>query len=808
MTDLRYAIRTLTRAPGFVFIAILTLALGIGANTAIFSVVNAVILRPLPYPEPDRLVSVQSRDTRGTPHPAALSYPTFFDFRRDNRVFEHIVCFRDTQLTLTGSGRPVQLRGVIVSSDLFSVLRTAPALGRGFLPRDERVSAHVVILSHGLWNRHFGGDPGIVGRTIALDRERYTVVGVAPARFTFPVVNEPIDLWTTLALDARSATVQPVTEQRGSRMLNAIARLRSGVPVERAQAQMDVVAAGLVTRYPDQNKAIASTYVRPLLDLLTDDARQPFLVLLGAVGLILLIACANIAGLLLARTTERAREFALRAAIGAGQGRLIRQLITESLMLSLIACAAGVLTAMVVLRWTLPLAGDSVPRMLQADIDSQVLVFSVGLAVLTSVLVSVAPALRLRRIEVVEPLKVGARTGTDAADRTRSTLIVAQIALCLVLLSGASLLAASFLHLVGRDVGFQPERLITFGLTLPDADYPRGTHLDFYERLLARLEGLPDVTSAALGMPLPLSGSQMTISFNIEQRPTPPWERPSSDMAIVSPGYFRAIGARLLEGRELTGRDTAAALPIVVVNRAFARKFFPGAAALGQRIEPGATADETGTKMREIVGVVENVRQSPLSRGEEPVYYLPHAQMPWCCPSVIVRTSASPLAVESSLRAVVQAMDAQLPLHDVRTADQLLAAGVAGPRFLTALFASFAALALLLTAVGLYGVIAYSVARRTREMGVRVALGASRHTILAMIVRKAMFLVAVGIAVGLVGAFAAARLMTTVLFGVGPHEPRLLVLACTVVTLTAAAAAYLPARRAATVDPIDALRSE
>ncbi|MPY89361.1 MAG: FtsX-like permease family protein [Luteitalea sp.] len=800
--DVHFALRQLRKSPTFALASVLTLALGIGANTAIFSVVNAVILRPLPYPDPDRLVSVQSRDTRGTPHPAALSYPTFFDFRRDNDVFEHIASFRDTQLSLTGSGRPVRLRGAIVSWDLFAVLKTAPALGRGFLPHEEEAGARVVVLSHGLWSTRYGGDPDIVGRAITLNREAYTVVGVAPAGFNFPALSDTVDLWTTLALDATSAT------QRGSRMLNAIARLRPGVTVEQAQTHMDAVAAALVERYPDQNKSIASTYVRPMLDRLVGDTREPFLVLLGAVGLILLIACANIASLLLARMTERAREFALRAAIGAGQGRLVRQLVTESLTLSLIACTAGVLTAIGLLRWALPLAGDSVPRILQSNVDGRVLIFSIALAVLTGILVSVAPALRLARVDVVDPLKAGARTSTDTSGGLRSTLVVAQIALCLVLLCGATLLVASFLNLVGRDLGFQPERLLTFSLNLPGAEYPAARQHDFYDRLLERLQSLPDVTAAAVARPLPLTGSQMTISFNIEQRPTPPWERPSSNMAIVSPGYFKAIGTPLLEGRALTEQDDAARPPVLVVNRAFADKFFPGDEIVGKRIEPGASLNEGGTTMREIVGIVDSVRQSPLSSEEEPIYYFAYRQLPWCCPSVVVRTSASPLAIESSLRAVVESMDAQLPIYDVRTAEDLLSTGIAGPRFLTTLFASFAALALLLTAVGLYGVIAYSVARRTREMGVRIALGASRATVLAMVLKKAMFLVVMGIGVGLVGTLAGAQLVAKMLYGVAPHEPRLLVLACSVVTITAAVAAYLPARRAATIDPMQALRSE
>lgn len=810
MWEFRHALRRLLRARSFTVPAVLTLALGIGVNTAVFSVMNAVLLRPFPYPESERLVSVQSRDTRGTPHPTMLSYPTFFDFRENNDVFEHFVSYRDDQFTLTGSGEPVHLRGFIVSWDLFPLLQVQPKLGRGFLPEDEEAGNRVVILSHALWDGQFGGDPAIVGRALTIDGVPYTVVGVAPAGFSFPLQNDPVQLWTTLARDAASPTVTPVTEQRGARMLHAMARLERGVSVEQAQAQLDAVAAAIAREHPDQNKAIASTYVRPALENLIGETREPILILLGAVGLVLLVACANIANLLLVRTTEREREFALRAAIGAGRGRIIWQLTTESLTLSLIGCVLGVFGAYVLIELGLPFVASSVPipRVQETTLDARVLVFAIALAAITGIVFGLTPAARIARVQLTESLKAGSRTSTDGSGRLRSSLTVAQIALGLALLSGAGLLATSFLHLLRTDLGFPLERLSTFSLNLPHSRYTVEAQLDFHARLMERLRHVPGVSAAALGRPLPLTGSHLSIAFNIEQSPSAPSERPSSDMSIVTPGYFETLGVPLLQGRDFTERDDAQAPPVLIVNRAFADRFFPGESAIGKRIEPGATSGDEGTRMREIVGVVGDVKQSPLSRQAEPIYYYPYQQLPWCCPSVIVRTSASALDVGSSIRTAVASLDEQLAVYDLRKLDDILAHGIARPRFAMLLLGSFAGLALMLTLVGLYGVLSYSVVKRTREIGVRIALGASREAVLAVVMRRAMFLVLAGITLGLAGTVAAGRVMSAMLYGTGPRNPLVLAFACAVIILTGAIAAYLPARRAALIDPIQALRSE
>lgn len=810
LADVRYAARQLRRSPAFTLAGVLTLALGIGANTAVFSVINAVMLRPLPFRDAGRLVALESRSTRGgIPRPTEFSYPNFFDFRKQNRVFEHMVCYREDEPTLTGFGPPAHLVGEIVSWDLFPLLQVQPMLGRGFLPRDEQAGERVAVISHELWTSRFGGDQSVAGRTISIDKQRYTVVGVAPAGFNFPVGSRQVQVWTTLARDAASPTVEPMTAQRGARMLQVTARLKPGASLAEAHAQMDTIAAALAREYPNENKNVASTYVRPELERMVGDTRQPMLILLGAVGFVLLIACANVANLLLARTAEREREFSVRLSIGAGRARIVRQLLTENLLLALIGSAAGLVIAVGCTRIALPMvAGAGIPRIDESGVDGRVLVFAVALALLTGMLSGVPAAVRIARMAFYAGLKEGARTSTDTNDRLRGALVVAQIALGLVLLSGAALLGASFVHLMQRDVGFRPDHLLTFNISLPEANYPEAQQVDFHARLRERLAAVPGVVSVGAGSPLPLTGHQITISFDIQERPAAPPERPVADMAIVAPGYFRTLNTPLLRGRDFTERDDETSPPVLIVNQAFAEKYFPGENALGKRIESGAISRSGRRGMREIVGVVGNAKQAPLTAEADPIYYLPYRQLAWFPPSILVRSSVPPLALESAVREVVASLDKEVPVYEVRTLDAMRSFGLSGPRFLALLLGSFSGIALLLMAVGLYGVLAYSVTRRTREIGVRVALGADAANILGMVLRRAMLLVAAGIALGLAGAFAGDRLLRSVLYGATPREPVLLALTCAVVAGTAVFAAYLPARRAASIQPMQALRSE
>jgi len=805
--DVRFSLRQLRRSPTFAVAGALTLALGIGANTAVFSVVNAVMLRPLPFPAPDALVSVWPRGNAGPAGPYAVSYPNFFDFRNENAVFDHLVSYRSAPMSLTGFGEAVQLRGEIVSWELFPLLKIQLPLGRGFQPDDEDPGARTVIVSHSLWKTTLGGDVGIIGRTINLDREPYLVVGVAPAGFNFPVGGEQVQVWTTLAIDARSATVQPVTQQRGARMLSVMGRLRDGVSIQQAGAQMNRIAGSLAERYPNENRRYPGTFLQSALGDVVGVARGPLLFLLGAVGLVLLLTCANLANLLLSRTAEREREFALRLAIGAARSRIVRQVMTEALTLAFLGGIAGVALAALLIDLAIPLIGTTIPRIAQTSVDGRVLGFALTLTLVTSVLFSVAPAARLLHDRLNDPLKEGAYGNGHGPGRLGSALVVAQIALGLMLLSGAGLLMAGFVHVTRRDPGFQPERLLTFSIGVPGSQYPRARQLEFYNQLLERLARVPSAR-AALAMPLPLTGSSMTVGFDIAERPAPPSARPSSDIAIVSPGFFQTAGIPLLEGRGFTDQDDSGHPPVLIVNRAFSDKFFPGATAVGKRIQSGALSDARGPQMREIVGIVGNARQSPLGSQPEPIYYFPYRQLPWCCPSVIVRTAGSPASLESSVRSVVLSIDRQLPLFDVRTGNQILALGVTPVTFLTVLMVSFAVIGLLLTSIGLYGVISYAVVKRTREIGIRIALGASPSAVLSMVLRRSAMLVAGGLIIGVAGSIAARRFIGGMLFGLHGGSPLLLLCAVSVMVAAAWLATYLPAHRAASIDPILALRSE
>jgi putative ABC transport system permease protein len=809
--DIRYGLRMLAKNPGFMAAAVLTLALGVGAITAVFSVVNTVLLKPLPYAEPDRLVTVESMWTRGTPVPNPLSYPDFFDFRAQNHVFEHLVTSRDTSLALTGVGTPIQLDGEMVTWDLFPALGIQPQLGRGFLQSEEAAGTHVVVLSHALWQSQFGGDRGMVGRTITLDRKPYTVIGVAPAGFAFPV-NEPnIQLWTTIAAD-REATPRgtPTTEQRGAHMLTALGRLKRGVSIEQAAADLDVIAAALAKHYPDTNTNSARASVRPELETLVGESRTPLLILLGAVGLVLLIACANIANLLLARTANREQEMAVRAAMGASRGRVVRQLLTESLLLAILGGAAGVLLAEYATGVVLPLGGQSIPRLAQTSVDSQVLGFSLLLTFLTSLFFGLAPALHASKVDFASSLKEGGRASTRKHDRLRGALVIAQVTLGLVLVTGAGLLMASFLRVETSDLGLKPDHLLTFWFSLPKSQYSTAHQVAFYDQLLEHMRALPGVESAAGAWPLPLGGSNVTVGFNIEERPAAVSNWPSARMAFVTPDYFRTAGIPLLKGRVFNDHDDAKALRVLIVNKAFADKFFPGEDVIGKRITSGASSGvvDKGEPIREIVGVVGSAKLLAMDAEAEPIYYFPYKQLAWQPPVMMLRTTVPPRTLESVVGKEMGILDPMVPVFQIRTMEELLSTQVTEPRFHTVLLGCFAGVALLLTMVGLYGVMAYSVTRRTREIGVRIALGASRSIVLAMVLRQAIVLLAAGLALGLAASLAADRLLESMLFGVSPVNPAVLGLSGLLVALTGLLAAYLPARRATKVDPMEALRYE
>jgi putative ABC transport system permease protein len=787
--DFRHACRQLARTKGFTAGAALTLALGIGASTAVFAVLDAVVLRPLPFVQPDRLMALRSADGRGIPH--QLSYPDFFDYRRQNQAFEHLVSYRDADFTLTGSQPPIQVPGEIVSWDLFPMLGVQPQHGRGFLPQEEEPGAHAVVLSHSLWTRRFGSDKGLLGKPVRINGGLFTVVGVAPAGFQFPVDAPAVELWVTLSEDSASA------DQRGARMLDAVGRLRPAISPEQALARMDLVAGALAQQFPDDRNS-AKTLVQPEAERVAGSILRPLLMLSGAVGMLLLIACANVANLLLARNAERARDFALRTALGASGSAIVRQLLIEGFALALLGTGSGVLLAFAILKSVSAHAGDGVLRISQASIDGPVLAFSILLAVCTSLLCSLAPALQAIGADVAGGLREGAQNIARGNDRFRSALVVLQITLGLVLLVGAELLTAGFLQLVHRDPGFRPDHLLTFNVGLS------GTS-GFGERLLERLRGIPGVQASAMGRPLPLQGHQLRIAFDLPMRPAAASDRPLSDAAIITPGFFSAMGISLLKGRDISDRDSASAPPVVVVNQAFARRFFPGEEATGKRVQTGKGP---GAVVREIVGVVNDAKQAAAGADSDPIYYFPSQQLPWGVGTVVLRTAGPPQQLASAVRAAVADVDRQVPIQQIRTGEQLAAGVVAQMRLSILLMGGFAAVALLLTATGLYGVLSYAVERRRREIGLRIALGAGRGEVVGLVFRQAAWLVATGLGLGLAGAAAGGRLLRSSMLGVEPLNLALLFLACGTLIVVSVAAAYIPATRAASIDPMKALRSD
>jgi predicted permease len=803
--DLRYAVRQWRRTPAFAAAAIVTLAVGIGANTAVFSIVNGLVLRPLPYPHPEQLVAVASIDRR-TGDGDSLSYPNFFDMRRETRTLRHLASYRATDMTLTGRGLPLHLRGQIVSWELFQALDVVPALGRAFVRDDEKSGARVVVLSHHAWTRHFGADPRLVGTAVTFNGEPHVVAGVAPEGFVFPIERDPTEVWVTLAVDHDSATNEPVTRQRGARMLETIGRLAPGVSIEQAQAEMNAIAASLVNRHPDQNANVPTTSVRPEIQRLLGPLRHGVLLLWGAVGLVLLIACANVSSLLVARTADRAREFDVRLALGGSRGRIVRQLAAENLLLGLTGSAAGIAVAYGALGVLVPLA-EGLPRIEGVSLDMRVLIFAALVAIATTVLVTAAPAIRLTRAGRTRGLQTTNRTVAEGRQRLRGAVVIAQVAVSLVLLSAAALLTSGLVEVLRRDLGFKPERLMAFQISISGYEAPR--RVQFYRDLTERIQAIGGVTHVAAAMPLPLAGHEIGISFQIEGQPVADGRRPSSDMAIVSPRYFESIGTPILSGRDFALTDDASHQRVAIVNRAFADKFFPGQNALGKRIKPGATGpfDRDGAPMREIVGIVGNAQQSPIAFSPEPIYYLPFSQIPWGA-SMIVRASVPPETLVPALRRAASGLDQAAALHGVQTFEQTFARGVSAPQLLVLLMGGFAAIALLLTATGLYGLLAYGVQKRTREFGVRMALGARRPAIVAVVTREALTLVAVGLAIGGAGVLAANSILRNQIPDVGPPVPWLLALACGAIVLTAISSSVVPARRAAGVDPTEALRAE
>lgn len=806
--DVRYAMRQLRKSPGFAAVAIVTLALGIGANTAVFSVVDAVMLRPLPYRQPERLVEAESINSHN-PQPYAASYPDFFDWRSQNHSFEHLVSYHDSIFVLSGLERPIQLDGEITSWDLLPALGVQPELGRGFSPEEERAGTHVVLISHSLWVSEFGSDKGIVGRSVHLSGGLYTIVGVMPPAFRFPVTRPSNSIWTTLAEDDDPLDPHSTVHNRGGHFLNVVGRLKPGVSVSQADEDLRTIAVNLSKQYPKTNTRHDSARVEPEVTALLGTTRTALLVVLGAVALVLLIACGNIANLLLARVRERQREMALRSALGAGKKRIIRQLLAESLVLSICGGIAGCALAFVSTPALLSLIGSSVPRAADAGVDTRVLSFAIALSVLTGVVFGVVPAISGARTDLVSTLKEGGRTEVFGRDWLRSSLIVGQVAVGLLLTAAAGLLLSSFHHLVHADEGFNPDHLTTMYFELPDAQY-KSIRPQFYRSYFEKVRTLPGVQSAAGVMVLPMRNDSIVISFENPEHPVAEGDQPGAHLTPVTPGYFGVMQIPVLQGRDFSDRDDMSAQPVMMVNQAFAQKFFPGEQVLGKRLKPGTgSATPGGAPWREIVGVVGDMKLGATDRGVDPQMYLPSAQLnSWCCLYTVVRTSLDPTSLSASVQRIVAETDKNIPVTQVRTMKELMALQLSEPRFAMVLVSTFAGLALMLTLVGLYGVMTHSVARRTREIGVRMALGAQRASVLKMILRDAAVMLACGITIGTVSALVSASILKNMLYGVGPRDPVVIAMVCTGITLVGMLAAYIPAHRAAAVDPMVALRYE
>jgi putative ABC transport system permease protein len=811
LQDMRYGIRMLSKNPGFAIIAVLTLALGIGANTAIFSVVNTELLRPLPFRDSSRLVSVATANSRMHSSNGSVSYPDFVDWRSQNQVFENVAAYTGATFTLTGRENPAHLEGASVSAETFDLLGVSPELGRAFQPGEDEPNHHVVIISDRLWKQQFGGDPGIVGRTITLDNDGYTVVGVMPANFRFPLQREPEAIWSTLSpLNETTDNSPPMVQHRGAHFLTCIARLKPGVTLAQAQAAMDVIASSLSKQYPDTNKYM-SVQLSSEQDRLTGSIRPALLVMMIAVGLVLLIACVNVANLLLARATARGREIAIRTAMGAGRIRVVRQLLTESLLLAIVAGIFGAALAFWGSDVLVRLSPENLPRVGEIHIDGWALAFTAALSLLTGILFGLAPALQSTHSNIVEALKEGSLSTTAGRSRhgLRSSLVIVEMALALILLVSAGLLIRSLIRLQDVNPGFDPHNVMTASLDLPDAKYSDPQKAEFFRELIPQLQAIPGVQSAAAVFPLPMSGDEIRASFQIEGRPVAKSDEPHTSVRCVTPNYFTTMRIPLLQGREFTERDEASTTPVIIVNQAFAQQFFPGQDAIGKRIQAGISNSGPGTApMREIVGVVGNVKFQDLITEFSPESYIPYGQLQFGSITIVARSSKDPEGLAKPIASAVQSLDKDLPTYSPKTVEQYLDGTIAVPRFNTFLLAIFAALAMVLTAVGLYGVISYTVAQRTHEIGIRMALGAQPGDMMRLVVGQGMRLALFGVGVGLVAALGLTRFLSSLLFGVSSTDPVSFAAVVAMLFAVVLLACYIPARRAMRVDPMVALRYE
>lgn len=801
MADVRYALRMLAKSPAFTFIAVLTLALAIGANTAIFSVVNAVLLRPLPYPHSEQLVQVFG--TQPTLPEAPTSPANFLEWRTENQVFTPIATYVGQGFNLTGTDTPERVVGARVSSDMFQLLGVQPALGRDFTAEEDRDGGNrVVILSYEFWQRRFAGDPNAIRQTIKLSDQTYTIIGVMPRGFAFP--NPRAQIWTPIAFNAAERAT------RDTNFIDVVARMKPGVSLEQAQANMTAIAQSQTQRYAETNVGIG-VKVASLQEHMVGDVRPMLIVLLGAVAFVLLIACANVANLLLARATARSREMAIRGALGASRSRVVRLLLTESVLLAIVGGALGLLLAIWSLDLLVSLKPANLPRLAEINVNRTVFLFTAAVSVLTGILFGLAPAWQVSKTDLNEGLKESGR-GSDAPrrHRMRALLVISEVALSFVLLIGAGLMIRSFSRLLAVDPGFKTDHVLTAFISLPVAKYPkREEQVTFFDRLLERLRNVPGVSAAGVVTDIPLYGGSST-GFDVDGRPAAlPGQRAMTDYRMISPDYFAAMGMRIMKGRAFSPRDTQDAPGVVIINETLAARYFAGEDPIGQRLNLSGSPKD----LREIVGVVADVRNYGVDAEVKPEVYVPMLQSaPGYLASmtsaltIVVRSTIDPTALTATLRQQVQALDKDQPVSAIKTMDLYLAESMAQRRFNMLLLAVFAGLALVLAAVGIYGVIAYTVTQRTHEMGIRIALGARGGDILRLVFSNAMVTTVTGIVIGLGAAFGLTRLLQSLLYQVTATDPFVFVTIPLLLLAVATVATYFPARRAMKVDPITALR--
>jgi putative ABC transport system permease protein len=807
--DIRFGYRMLRKAPAFTIVAVIVLALGIGANTAIFSVVNAVLLRPLPFQDPDRLVQVWH-----VPPPKSfpgiskfeVSPANYLDWASQSHSFEGMAIYGYANYNLTGKGEPESISAIRVSPEFFSVLRARPMLGRTFAPEENETGhGQVVVLSQPFWQTHFASDPNIVGQTISLNSQSYTVVGVMPARFTFPTSSDPKSqpqLWTPLAWTDEERTV------RGDHNYNVIARLQPGSDVKQTQAEMNTISSRLEQQYPADDKGWGAIVV-PLRDELVGNVRPALLILLGAVAFVLLIACANVANLILVKVLARKKEIAIRTALGASSVRVLRQVLSETLMLSLAGGALGLVVAHFGVGLIVAFLAQKLPRAADIAVDGWVLAFTLAISLLTGLIAGLVPAFRATKTNLNDALKQGlGRTDADSGgSRTRSLLVVSEIALSLVLLTGAGLMIRSMSRLRDVDPGLDSHNVLTMSLELSRVKYAQSVQqVAFFDQLLQRVRGLPGVESAGAIDSLPLGDGGSTQPIAAEGRPVVAMaEQPEVAVRAIEPGFTHTMRIPVLQGRAFNSADTADRPAVILISQSMAKRIWPGENPLGKHV----TLTFSPEKSREVVGVVGDVKQDGLDVIEPAAtLYAPVAQYPRPYLSLVVRTTAPPSTIVSAIANAVHEVDREQPVLDVITMDEILAGSLSHQRFNMLLLAAFSGLALLLAAIGIYSVLSYSVRRRVREIGVRMALGADRGDVLRMILGQGARLALIGAAIGILAAFGLTRLLASQLFGVTATDPITFLSVATLIVLVALVACYVPARRATKIDPMVALRYE